>query len=266
MEIKETNQPQAEVTGQETAQPTPDVVDLDGLSSFKFQGQDFTPDKLSEIYRGYQTLSEQREQTAKEQQFVDNLSADIANVVEGRASAQAFKSTYPAKFHALLDQYTKAYAKEQTQPNATSSEFKLPREFQEKIDKMEDRLKFYDQRAYQSEVQAAQAKLEAVLPPLYKKYPMAIEDQVLARGEAMLNAGQQLTDKAWERLVRESHESVTKRADGFYSEKLKAQIEAGQKGKDTAAGGSTPGQAPVRSRNFDDAREAMLKHVQAGGR
>jgi len=78
-----------------------------------------------------------------------------------------------------------------------------------------------------------------------------------------LAKGQKLSDAAWERLVRESHEGISKKADQFYANKMKAQLDKGKQGKDIGAGGVTPGQAPRKPRNFDEAREQMLEHLKA---
>ncbi len=196
----------------------------------------------------------------KEKEFSDNLQIDLDNVLERPDLAQQFKATYPKKYHAILDKYlaTNGQGSAQTQTNQSS----LPKEFLSEFDQMKSRLNFHEQRAYTAEVAAANAKLDSIMPPLFEKYPMAIEDQVYSRAEAVLQSGQKLTEKTWDRLVRESHESASKKADKFYGAKLNTQLDKGRRGSDVGPGGNAPGQAPVKPRTFAEAQEAMIASLQ----
>lgn len=239
--------------------PSP-VTDLDGLSEFTFQGEKLTPDQLHKVWTEHKSYGEQIKSYGQEKQFVDNLALDIENVLERPELAQRFKTIYPQKYHSILDKYLKIQS-----PNSAQTQTEkpgLPKEFLSEFEQVKDRLKFHEQRAYQAEVEANSAKLDALLPPMFTKYPMAIEEQVYAKAEGILQGGQKLTEKTWERLVRESHDSASKKADQFYGAKLKSQLEKGQKASDVGQGGGTPGQAPNKPRTFDEAREAMLQSLQ----
>lgn len=249
------------------AAPAPEAtqaVDLDGLSEFTFQGEKYNPERLHQIFGEYKTYSQQMKEYEKNKQFEDNLEIDLDNVLNDPRLADKFKATYPKKYHAILDKFlaTRGQAQAQTPNTAQTTQPSLPKEFMSEFEQMKERLRFHEERAYQAEVQSASAKLDAMLPPLFKKYELANEDQVYTRAEALLQAGQKLTEKTWERLVRESHEAIQKKADQHYSAKLKTQIEKGQRGADVGPGGATPGQAPVKRRTFDEARDAMLAHVR----
>lgn len=250
-----------------TAPEAPQAVDLDGLSEFTFQGEKYSPDKLHKIFGEWKSHSEKLSEYEKEVQFANNLQIDLDNVLNDPRLADKFKATYPKKYHAILDRYLmsngQAPAQSQTAQGPTPS---LPKEFMSEFNQMKDRLNFHEQRAFEAEVQAANAKIDAMMPELLKKYDMAVEDQVYMRAEALLQQGQKLTEKTWERLCRESHEAMSKKADQVYGAKLKAQLEKGQRGQDVGPGGATPGSAPRKARNFDEAQEEMLKHVYANQR
>lgn len=239
----------------------PQITDLDGLSEFTFQGEKYSPDRLHQIFGEWKTNSEKMTEYEKEIQFANNLQIDLDNVLTDPRLADKFKATYPKKYHAILDRYLSSNGQAQAQSQPAQSS--LPKEFMSEFNQMKERLTFHEQRAYDAEVMSANAKLDATLPPLFTKYEMANEDQVYARAEALIQGGQKLTDKTWERLVRESHESMQKKADQVYSAKLKTQLEAGKRGQDVGPGGATPGAAPKKARTFDEAREEMLKHVYA---
>lgn len=261
MEAQEVNQaaqaaeaPQAQAP--EATQSQPQVTELDALSEFTFQGQKYTPEQFFKIFNEHKTYAEQVKEYESEKKFSDNLQIDLDNVLENPALARQFKATYPKKYHAILDRYLQSGGQSPAQPNPAQPS--LPKEFMDDFHAMKERLAFHEKRAYEAEVASANAKLDAMLPPLFKKYEMANEKEVYGRAEAMLASGQNLTEKTWERLVRESHESMQKKADQVYAAKLKTQIEKGQRGADGGPGGAAPGQAPQRPKTLEEAREAMI--------
>ena len=259
MEIDQAQNPAAEVVSAEAPAATP-ITEIDGLSEFTFQGEKYNPDRLHQVFNEHKTYAEQLKSHEQEKKFVDNFYTDLESVLERPELASKFKAIYPKKYHAALDRFlqTNGQSPAQVQPAQPA----LPKEFLGEFDQMKQRLSVHEERAYKAEVEAANAKLDATLPPLFTKFPMAIEEQVYTRAEGILQSGQKLTDKTWERLVRESHEAMQKKADQVYGAKLKAQLQKGEQGKDAGAGGGVPGQAPVKPRTFAEAQEAMLASMQ----
>lgn len=245
----------------EAPQVTDNILDLDGVSEFTFQGEKFNPDRFHQIYGEWKSNSEKMKDYEKEIEFANNLEIDLDNVLKDPRLADRFKATYPKKYHTILDRYLASNG--QAPAPSNNAQPSLPKDVLERMSKTEERLNFFEQRAYQAEVQVANAKLDSILPPLFKKYEMANEDQVYARAEALLQGGQKLTEKTWDRLVRESHEVAEKKADQVYSAKLKAQLDKGQRSQDIGPGGTTPGAAPRKVRGFDEAREAAIAALQA---
>ncbi len=255
----EAGQPSADAAPAPEAAPS--LTELDGLSEFTFQGQKFTPDQLHKIFGEHKTFSEQSSEFKKEKEYSDNLQIDLDNVLADPRLADKFKATYPKKYHGVLDRYlqTNGQAPAQSQPAQSS----LPKEFQNEFQSVKERLQMFEQRAFDAEVASANAKIEAIVPKLLEKFPMADDSTVYSRAEQVIQSGQKLTDKTWERLVRENHEQNQKRADRVYGAKMKSQLEKGQRGQDIGSGGATPGQAPKRPRTFDEAREAALESMRS---
>ncbi len=254
-------------TAAETApvETAPQITEIDGLSKFTFQGAEYTPDQLHKMLGEHKSYAEQVKSFSEDRKFSENLDIDLDNVLKDPSLAQRFKQTYPQKYHAILDKLLRDTG--QSAAPVTSAQTALPKEYQDRLNKLErelmgtqDRLKFYDAKTFENETKLADAKLDAILPPLFKKFPLANEDQVYTRAEGVLQSGQKLTDKTWERLVRESHEGMTKKSDQFYGTKMKEQIAKGQQGRDTGSGGGSPGNVPTKPRTFDEAREAMIRH------
>lgn len=238
----------------------PKAVELDGLSEFSFSGEKYTPDRFQEILSQYKTYETQVKEFSEKKRFDENLETDLDNVLQNPHLAQRFKEIYPKSYHGILDRLLKTgQATAQGQSNAQPQAAQLPKEF---LQTAED-VKFLKEHIFQTQVKAANAELDTILNPLFEKYKLANEEQVYAKAEAMLAKDQKMTPAVWERIVRESHEGISKKADAFYGEKLKSQLEKGKQGKDVGAGGVTPGHAPKKARNFDEAYDEMLKHVGA---
>lgn len=244
-----------------TPDATPSLTELDGLSEFTFQGEKYTPDQLHKMFSEHKSFSEQSTEYKREKEFSDNLQIDLDNVLADPRLVEKFKATYPKKYHGVVDRYlqTNGQAPAQSQPAQNSS---LPKEFLNEFQQMKRDFQVTQQRAFDAEVASANAKIEAIVPKLLEKHPMADETDVYTKAEQVINSGQKLTEKTWERLVRESHERFQKRADQVYGAKLKSQMEKGQRGQDVGPGGATPGQAP-KARTFDEAREAMLNSLKS---
>lgn len=243
----------------EGASAQPQITSLDSLSEFEFQGRKLTPDQLQEVFNGYKTLSERQKAYEGEEKFIKNLDADIEAVLENPSLAAQFKSTYPEKYHRVLDRVL-SRMNPQAQNQST-----LPKSFMDEFGQLKSGYEQLQKHLHQMAVESANAKLDATLPKLWEKFPMANEDQVLARAESFLSQGGKLTEQVWERLAKESHEAITKKADAFYKKQLGAQLEKGQMAKDVGPGGAAPGKAPVKVKTFADAEKAMIEHLKANG-
>lgn len=238
------------------APETPQILDLDGVSEFTFQGEKFNPDRFHKIFSEHKSYGEKVKEYEKNSVYEQNLDVDLDNVLQDPRLADKFKTIYPQRYHARLDRELKLrQGQAQDKPAQSAS---VPKEFMTKLEQMEQRMQFHETRAYEAEVAAASAKLEATLPPLFNKFKLANEDQVYSRAESLIQQGQKLTEKTWERLVRESHDTAKKKSDQEQSATLKIQMEKGQRGADVGPGGATPGSAPRKIRTFDDAREAAI--------
>ncbi len=252
----------AEQTTDGQAPATTDIVNLDSLSEFKYQDQTFTPDSWGKIYSEHKQWAEQVPKYQEAQKFQENLEIDIDKVLNDPSLVNRFKQVYPQAYHGVIDRFLGQAPKATAQASAAQSPA-LPKEFLNEFGQVKATLQQFVQASQQAKVQAESARLDAVIPKLMTKYPLASEIEILNRAEKALADKQQVTDAVFERYARESHQAYEKRADQHYSTKLKAQQEKGAKGRDIGVGGGAPGHAQVKPRTFDEAREAMLKSVGA---
>lgn len=260
-------QAQTEAVNENTqTQEAPSVTDLDGFSEFQFQGEKYTPEALREIVTGYKQFSETAKQRSEREEFDKHFEVDRVRLLKDPSLADLFRQKYPKDYHWILEFLPKEQRQEMAQPQTAQNA--LPPEVSEKLKQLDSLMAWktaQEQRDFQTQVEVAQAQIDKITEPLYKKFPLAEEAAVLARAEALLQSGQKLTEKTWERLIRENHEAVQKRWDQHQGAILKQQQEKGRRAQDMGPGGATPGQAPARPKTFDEAREALMKHVQSIG-
>lgn len=238
-------------------------IDLDAASSWKFQGETYTPDQWTEIHSKANQYGEASKYIEEDKRYWANVNYDIEKVLKDPSRAEDFKQVYPERFHVLLDRVLNSNQRQDVVQGETNNV--LPREIGEKLSDYERRLQQFEQKAFQAEVQAASARIDAILPNLLKKYELADQEKVLFEAEKFLNKGGKLTDAVWERLVREDHQRTTARADKFYQAKLKSQLTQAEKGKDTGAGGATPGAAPVKPKSLSEAGDRLIAHLKRQG-
>jgi hypothetical protein len=238
----------------------PATTDIDGLSEFTWQGEKWTPDKWSQVYNDYKKLSEQSKSFADNEKYQKNFRTDLDAVLKDPEHlVEKFKKIYPKDYHEVLDLILE---RRQAQAQPQSARPSLPPEMKSQIDEMSQRLKFFEDRAYQSEVQNASAQIDKITTPLFEKFALANEDQVYSRAEQMVTSGQKMTASAWERLIRESHEQMSKKSDRVNGAKLKEQIEKGKRGADTGPGGSAPGVAPKKAQTISQATDEYIASLR----
>ena len=253
----EINAPDQSLGGQEQSQGTensqPQVTNIDSLSEFEFQGERLTPGRLQEMFQGYRTLSEKQKQFESEGRYVANLEVDLESVMENPALADKFKSTYPQKYHSIVDRML-------SRLNPQSQQSQLPKDVMNRLSKVDN----LEQRLEQMAIESANAKIDAIMPKLMEKFPLAIEEQIYNKAEAFLSQGGKMTDATWERFAKESHETFKKRSDGYYKTQLNSQLSKGNMSRDVGPVGAHAGKAPPKM-SFEGAKDAMLAELKAKG-
>lgn len=243
----------------ENTEAAPQTADIDSFSEFKFQGQSYTPEKLSGIFNEHKQWGEQIKSQSSYDDYLKNVAIDLETVLKDPSLADQFKETYPKAFHGLLERFLS-----QNRPDASNGNPQngLPKEFSEKFSAIESKLNRYERATHQAEVARQEAYLKTTVDPMFAKYEFSDTDAVYAKAQSLVDQGYKMTDSAWERLIKENHLANQKKFERIREKELKTQIENGKKGADTGAGGSAPGQAPARPRTFAEADDMALKHFK----
>lgn len=246
-------------SGSDTSSDVPaDLIDLDKIEKFRLHGEEWTKDKLGSAMLRQADYTRKTQEFSKERKFYDNLAYDIHNVLQNPALVEQFKKIYPEKFHQYLEPYSRYFPQTKPTPANGSQQPQLDPQLMTRINQIESR--FHEQ-----EVKAADQMIDGLFKKYSAQYPFADESSVISRALAMMEnkkaSGEKedLTQKEWDSVFKSENERVHKLAEAKYKETVDKQLKANRKGKDGAAGGSLPGQSPVRM-TMKEATEAAIKH------
>lgn len=219
---------------------TQEEILLDKLDKFKFGDKEWTPDQLRKSIMLHSDYTKKTQQLAEARKYYDNLDADIEAVKANPQLAAKFKEIYPEEFHRYLKYAGHSESQSQQQGvQSSQQQAAVDPQFLDRFSRLESYVK-------EKEVQAYEAQLDNTFATLSKKYPNGVEDVVLAKAQALLDKGEELSNQSWENLWKQSHESMTKRIDQMQQQKFEAQKGANSKAKGPGIGGGIPGEAPRR--------------------
>lgn len=232
-----------EGTSQEQGNPAVEqsLVDLDGVERFKFAGREWKPDELKNSYMMHSDYTRKTQEIASERKYFDNLSYDLDKVRGNPALAEEFKKVYPEKFHAYL-----RYVHQEQKAGAVQGQSADPQ--------LMSRLESIEKALHEKEVQSIEAKLDLTFNKLSQKYPMADQGVVISLATSLADKGQKIDDAMWDKIFKAANDRIQGLAEKHYKTKVTNQIEANRRGKDSAAGGGIPGQAPQKLKMKDVAQ------------
>ena len=228
-------------------QEQPSIYDLDSAEKFKWQGREWTTKELQSSYMAHSDYTRKTQALAEERKFYDNLSYDLEAVKNNPGLMQEFKRVYPEKFHSYLN-YVQS---KQPDTQAQTSQQGLDPKFVERVERLERNI-------HEREVAAIEAELDAKFKQYSEKYPMADEEAVIARAQALINRGDKITDQTWDNLWKSVHDRNQSLADKYYSTKVKEQKTANAKARDVGSGGGTVGRAPHAPKTIKQATDELL--------
>jgi hypothetical protein len=269
----------ADMTSQQRAaadqRAVAEMLDLDGVEKFKFQGKEWTPEELKKAQMFEKDYRKKTAEIAKERQYTVNLKADLAKVKRDPSLAADFRSLYPEQYHNYLDLVLEQAAAEEARDNSTSrsgqsNTDQLPpavakqiSELQRRLDAYENKFRGIDEKDHAAKVQTIQADLDKMFSGFEKKYDFAIEESVLTKAEALIAKGYEMTPAAWERLWKASHEANQAKAQKWHDKRTQEQLKANQEGGDVGRGGGTPSAGRKRM-GLSEATDHMIASLNKG--
>lgn len=264
---------------QQAEQALKQLLDLDSVEKFRWQGKEMTKQDLQNGYMTKQDYTRRTQELAKERQFAENFAHDYRKVISNPSLAAEFKQVYPKRYHDLIDEAlqemtgksaTTKQEKPQTQ-NQPNVQRETDSELLQRLERLEQSTKAREQEVFEANAAAYRKELDRVCENFSKKYPFADVDAVLANAAYLVDKGERLHDPeskqideaAYDRLFKANHEAHQKRFESYQKEQVDKQKNANLKAKDSGVGGGLPGKAP-RKETLAEATERAIREL--GGR
>ena len=283
-DLGEASKDGAPETAQSTApeQAAQEIVDLSSLAKFKLENKEWTLDELKKsmmLEQDYRKktsmLAQERKQFQETAKFDVNLKHDIVAVLKDPGLVEEFKRVYPKEYHSVIDAYLENQRLNNPQAQTQTQQSVNP-VYDRRISQLEQKLMEQDEMSREAQVSSINASLDSLFSGMKEKYPLADEEVVVSRAQALLEKSLSEGDKhlladekgnpkpeVWDRIWKSVNDQVQKRFDGHYKEQVSKQKQANVKAKDSAPGGGIPGQAPIKE-TLKQATERAIKEL--GGR
>lgn len=227
-----------------------EIAELEKLARVKFDGREWTPEQLKKSIMMHSDYTKKTQEIAQDRKFFDNLPHDLAKVRTNPQLVHEFKKVYPEKFHNYLDMLGVNEEPKQEKPVDLTG---IPKELIERLHRVESYVK-------EKEVAVAEASLDKTISTLAQKYPSANEDVVLAKAQAYLDRGDELTEEAWDKLFKENHDKMEAFFETKYKDRLTKTKQAAKQAKDTRSGGGIVGEAPKKM-SIKEATEQAIRDL-----
>ena len=235
----------------------PTLYELEKLSKFKYQGQEWTPKDLEaailrqkDYTQKTQSLSKERESFTSEKKYYENLYHDLNSVRNNPTLAEQFIKIYPEKFHSYLKSILETDQNQAVKQQEQSQSPKYDVDMMSRMQKLEN---FY----YEQEVAKNTQEIDKIVTDMSKKYPDAMSEVAIARVYEAHNRGEEITPETWETAFKTVDQQMKDHFKARYGDLVKKQTEANNKSRDVDSGGGTVGRAPQKFKSLAD----VTKHA-----
>lgn len=259
--------PQTQTTTEEKIQ---EILDLEKVPKFKFEGRELTAKELKneilmrqDYTRKTQEIAKTREELQEQRRYAENFHFDAAKVIKYPYLMSSFEKTYPKQYVESLKLMMGELGRTPQTTEQTQTP-QLPDEVLKRLGTVEERFEMMDKQAREAETKAAEVELDRIFDPLTKKYPFADEQAVTARAQMMAEKAKmegedlKLDAAFFEKLFKDHHDRNQKAYEQYTKTQIENQKRAAQQAKDIGRGGDVGGIASKEMRSMKDARAALM--------
>lgn len=236
---------------EEATSPEPqEIVELEKLERFRFDGRELTPKELKDAYMMRSDYTRKTQELAEARKYADNFEIDLERVMKNPQLLAEMKKLYPPAYVQLAEKSLKA-GQGSVEPK-TESAMTLPPQLQSALEKVER----YEKAMAEQQVQASLETLNSHHERFSQKYPFADPDVVDSRLQVLIDKGADVNRENLGRVIenayKQHHEAVMSRLNAQKKQKVEEQVTAGKKARDTGPNGAPPGQAPKKWKSIHD--------------
>lgn len=244
---------------QSEAPKSQELLDLEKLERFRFQGKEWNFKDLLNANLRYEDYSKKTMEVAEARKYTENFEADFNAIKDNPELMEEFRNIYPKFYIEIAERMLERLGITQNTNQGTEK----PKQdvMTPEIKELLSWKKELEGNKRQAEVERNQAWLDKQFTTLTKKYPNAVEEMVLARAEMLETMGHKLNEKLLERLFKEVDGDISKRFGKTYQEKVNKQLEANKSARDIGAGGGTMSGAPKTAKNIKEVTNQWLSEL-----
>lgn len=260
-EVKDTENTEKDLGEQKSTEEIKELVDLDKLEKFRFDGRDWSPKDLKSAYLMQSDYTKKTQEVAKDRQYVDNFRHDLNTLIADPKRIEEFAKVYPKHYtdiaKSILETLTTRGQKEEAPNQGAGVDPKFLSEF----NSIKGKISEWEEAQRQAEIEKIHSWIDNQFDSLSKKYPFANAEAVNARASYLADTGTQITEQVLDKLFKSNNDEIKQAMDKVYKEKAVKQIEANKKGKDIGVGGGVPSQAPKGFKTIKEATAALLDDI-----
>jgi hypothetical protein len=257
--------PGQEASASEEAKQLEAVADLSKFKKILLDGQELTLDDLkkqrmleADYRRKTAAHAEERRRFEQESTFAVNFPKDLELVMQQPWMAQEFYNVYPPEYHAQVKWLEQMYRRNPAlwaQDQGSQVQSDNSQDVKSVVEELiNERLKPFEEKERQAQVQTNLAKIDAIETRLSQKYDEAVKAEVYMAAEYLSDkTGRELSDADWEKIYKDSHERNQKARKERNAKEAQQQKVANSKLRDVASGGGVPGEAPVVAKSIKEA-------------
>ena len=265
-----------------TQEQIEELLNLEPEKKYKLKDETLTGKELMDGYmrmKDYTQKTQRLSPVAKEQQYIENLDADLQAVIANPSLAAKFKEVYPQKYHFVVDRIMAQSGTPQGATQQSQTQGLDPRQIQklvqEQVSPYMQKLQTLEQQAYEKEVNAQAQWLDSMHSKYASKYDLAEPEIVEKKLMDILEANKEgqkndpffeptrIDQALFERVYKEVHARTEQRFQQRQKATVDRQLEVNAKGREMGRGqGQSPQATKPKPRNISDATDAFESFVR----
>lgn len=254
----------AQVSTEKTDSPETikDILDLDKLDRFRFDGKEWSSKELRNSYLMHSDYTKKTQEVASERRYAQAFAADMRFLLQNPDKFDKFAEIYPKTYQDMAREILEqASLKQQGMSPQPGNNQAVPKD--PELAEIKGELTEWRKAQHAAEVEKIQSWLDNQFETLSKKHPYADTEVVMARAQILSDQGNKITKEILDKLFAKSNDEIKDRFEKMYKGKVTEQLKAGEKSRDVGSGGGIPGQSPKGFKTIKEATQAFLSDIKS---
>lgn len=236
-----------------------DIVDLDKLERFRFDGRDLTPKEIRNMTMMRSDYTKKTQEVAEARKYADNFAADLEFVLGDPTNRlEQMRGVYPAHYVKIAEQAISRLTPSQVaQVKSATNTQELPAPLKDALSRIEN----WEKQVAEQTQGAMLTTLDGLHTKLSTQYPYAapevVDTRLMLAIEKGLNITKDNVGEMFEKAYKQHNQEIQDRFNASRKNKVEEQVKAGKAARETGSGGSIPGQAPKKYKSIKEAAKDL---------